>query len=239
MKLQILFYGICVSGEYIACALFAMLAWNTIVPSRESHDILHLPSQRAERGPGPEMREDSMCPTYTQQMVSSGGAHGSHQQSDNRGSYNGGPIIETRPYFDPNGQLFNGNVVSSCYTPRDKRGSMQTLSTISEVRCSLSSPSKSLVDATGRRATCCGGESIGDQVVPLPSSPWINNGGHHHSHPPPSATESVKSHWSDDSDDDKKGFAGFSIVKSTRDSLTRKSSKGSKNSSHKGDKTLD
>jgi hypothetical protein len=220
-----------------------MLAWNNIVPPRESHDVLHLPSRRGG-GPGPEMREetftrtDAMCPIYTQQVIGNGGAYGIHNQSGYRGSYNGGPVVETRPYFDPtNGQPFNGSVNPSYYTPRDKRGSIQTLSTISEVRYSLSSPSKSLVDATGRRATCCGGESVGDQVVTLP---WINNGNHHHSQPPPSATESVKSHWSDDSDDDKKGFAGFNIiVKSTRDSLTRKSSKGSKTSSNKGDKTLD
>lgn len=230
------------AGEFIACALFAMLAWNIIVPPRESHDILGHTQSLGRGGPGPDMievtRNDAMCPTYTQQVI--GDSSYLPQHNGNRGSFNGGgAYIETRPYFDPNGQTISGigNISSSYYTPRDKRGSTQTLSTISEVRrpSSSSFPSRNSIETGGRRATSCGGEfaaAANGEHASLPSPFWKRTSNHHSSQPPPSATESVKSHWSDDSEDDKKGFAVVNLVKSTRDSLTRKSSKGSRTSSN-------
>lgn len=218
-----------------------MLAWNIIVPPRESHDILgHTHTHGRGGGPAePNMtetnRSDSLCPTYTQQVHSDTSYLPQH--NGNIGSFNGGgAYVETRPYFDPNGQPISG--IGSYYLPRDKRGSTQTLSTISEVRrpSSSSFPSRSSVEA-GRRATSCGGEFAAGDHVSLPS-PWKKTS-LHYSHPPHSATDSVKSHWSDDSEDDKKGFAVVNLVKSTRDSLTRKSSKGSRTSSNKGDKTVE
>jgi len=143
------------------------------------------------------------------------------------------------------------NLTPSIYNP--KRGSTNTLSTISEVRYSSASHTKSIETGVNDRPRGEGPAKVGGEIDPtialnccysqqlIIPTPWmINQQQNPHlpgttpSLPPPSATESIKSHWSDDSEDEKKGNNGlFTLVKSTRDSLSRKSSKGSRTSSQK------
>jgi hypothetical protein len=247
-----------VAGEYIACALFTLLAWNKIVPPKDTLELYC----EAHRGLTPgglgssglrgngrasRMFGDHQCPTYTQQMSST--------SSDNPMTFQPGGI-QDRSYLENSGPPFTANLTPSLYIP-NKRGSSNTLSTISEVRV-FSSPSSIRSSGWGAGGAALGGGGnvlrdsksdgfsqnatipslwIPSQQQPFPPQSQHQLPGHPHGHPPPSATESIKSHWSDDSEDDKKGDNGlFTLVKSTRDSLTRKGSKGSRTGSIKGDK---
>jgi hypothetical protein len=273
---QVLFYSICVSGEFIACALFTCLAWNHIIPPKESladyceshkvraHDSRGLVTmmQGGGRPLSHVITTSQQCPTYTHQMMGGasngmtlhGAGHGYANEFQHRGEETKSP--------DTNG---NQHECANNYAPpsaciANRRSSTNTLSTISEVRYS-SCPSLGASEP-GRRGSCddivvggsatrLHGHHLGGKFGRL--SLDAKNGGspkliipptwsgsqqqQQYGIPPPSATESVRSHWSDDSEDDKKGSSGlFTLVKSTRDSLTRKSSKGSRTSSNKTEK---
>lgn len=194
------------------------------------------------------VKVDSRCPTYTPQMAprqatihSIDGVRLEDTSSESHNGYHSGPP-------------FTASNAPAAYVST-KRGSNNTLSTISEVRRYSSpvtfgeSPERWMVRSTGAemgrfpwRGGCGGDEVHMSDVVPSSITQQLTIPVQHHPgpgsspyHPPRSATESVKSHWSDDSEDDKKGTNGlFTLVKSTRASLTRKNSKGSRTSSLKG-----
>ncbi|UZJ54672.1 hypothetical protein CBS101457_003992 [Exobasidium rhododendri] len=197
---------------------------------------------------GGQAAAHQVCPTYTQEMEDGSGG-GEMQRKQQYLPHEQGRGEELSYPYMSGSHTFPNNLPPNTYTS-NKRHSTNTLSTISEVRQHSTSCLRTL--EAGRRGSTggVGGEMVlnldrnGGSVVPpawftLPPRPPP----HHQQQqqqlgvPPPSATESIKSHWSDDSEDDKKGANGlFTLVKSTRDSLTRKSSKGSRTSSNKTEK---